>query len=44
VEMKLCYYDTVVSCVAEILKQIHQMSYNIRNTIQWRAFVNGGSV
>ena len=41
VEMKLCYYDTVVSCVAEILKQIHQMSYNIRNTIEWRKFTNG---
>ena len=41
VEMKLCYYDTVVSCVTEILKQIHQMSYNIRNTIEWRKFTNG---
>ena len=34
VEMKLCYYDTVVVCVAEILKQIHQMSYNIKNMIE----------
>ena len=41
VEMKLCYYDTVVSCVAEILKQIHQMSYNIKNIIEWRKFTNG---
>ena len=41
VEMKLCYYDTVVSCVTEILKQIHQMSYNIRNTIEWRKFMSG---
>ena len=41
VEMKLCYYDTVMSCVSEILKQIHQMSYNIKNMIEWRRFTNG---
>lgn len=41
VEMKLHYYDTVLNCVSEILKQIHQMSYNIRNTIEWRRFTNG---
>ena len=41
VEMKLCYYDTVLNCVTEILKQIHQMSYNIKNMIEWRRFTNG---
>ena len=41
VEMKLHYYDTVLNCVTEILKQIHQMSYNIKNLITWRQFVNG---
>ena len=41
VEMKLHYYDTVLNCCSEILKQIHQMSYNIRNTIEWRRFTNG---
>ena len=41
VEMKLHYYDTVLNCVSEILKQIHQMSYNIKNMIEWRRFTNG---
>lgn len=41
VEMKLHYYDTVLNCVAEILKQIHQMSYNIKNMIEWRRFTSG---
>ena len=41
VEMKLCYYETVLNCVAEILKQVHQMSYNIKNMIEWRRFTNG---
>ena len=41
VEMKLCYYDTVLNAVTEIIKQIHQMSYNIKNMIEWRRFTNG---
>ena len=41
VEMKLHYYDTVMNCLSEILKQVHQMSYNIKNMIQWRRFTNG---
>ena len=41
VEMKLHYYDTVLNCLSEILKQINQMSYNINNMIEWRRFTNG---
>ena len=41
VEMKVCYYETVLGCLSEILKQIHQMSYNIKNMIEWRRFTNG---
>jgi len=41
VEMKLHYYETVLHCVTEILKQVHQMSYNIKNMIEWRRFTNG---
>ena len=41
VEMKLHYYETVLSALAEILKQVHQMSYNIKNIIEWRRFTNG---
>jgi len=41
VEMKLEYYETVLGVLNEILKQVHQMSYNIKNCIQWRTFVGG---
>ena len=41
VEMKLCYYDTVLNAVTEIIKQIHQMSYTISNIIKWRTFTGG---
>ena len=41
VEMQLDYYNAVIRTLEEILKQVHQMSYNIKNAIQWRAFVGG---
>ena len=41
VEMQLDYYNVVIRTLEDILKQVHQMSYNIKNAIQWRAFVNG---
>ena len=41
VEMKIFYYETVLNCLSEILKQVHQMSYNIKNIIEWRRFSNG---
>ena len=41
VEMQLDYYDAVIRTLEEILKQVHQLSYNIKNAIQWRAFVGG---
>ena len=41
VEMQLDYYDAVIKTLEEILKQVHQMSYNIKNAIQWRSFVGG---
>jgi len=40
-EMKIEYYDTILNTLNEILKQVNQLSYNIRNAIQWRAFVGG---
>ena len=43
VEMQLDYYNAVIRTLEEILKQVHQMSYNIRNSIQWRSFVGGGA-
>ena len=41
VEMKCEYYDTCLSCLSEILKQINQMSFNIKNMIEWRRFTSG---
>ena len=41
VEMQLDYYDAVIKTLEEILKQVHQLSYNIKNAIQWRSFVGG---
>ena len=41
IEMKLEYYNEVVDTLQEILKQVNQLSYNIKNAIQWRTFTNG---
>ena len=43
VEMKVEYYQTVLRSLEEILKQVHQLSYNIKNAITWRTFTSGGS-
>ena len=40
-QMKVEYYDVLINTLSEILKQVSQMSYNIKNTIEWRRFVNG---
>ena len=40
-EMKKELYDNTIRVLEEILKQIHQLSYNIKNAIQWRAFAGG---
>ena len=41
VELQLDYYNVVIRTLEDILKQVHQMSYNIKNAIQWRSFVGG---
>ena len=41
VEMQIDYYNVTVNVLSEILKQIHQMSYNVKNAIEWRRFTNG---
>ena len=41
VEMKLEYYSVVLRTLEEILKQVHQMSFNIKNMITWRQFAGG---
>jgi hypothetical protein len=41
VEMQIEYYETCVEGLKEILRQINQMTYNIRAAIDWRKFVGG---
>ena len=41
IELKIEYYKVVLRTLEEILKQVHQMSYNIKNVIEWRRFVGG---
>lgn len=41
VEMKLEYYSVILNCLSEILKQVHQMTYHIKQCIEWRRFVSG---
>lgn len=42
VEMELEYYNTTIAALNDILKQIHQMSFNIKNALEWRRFTSGG--
>ena len=41
VEMKIDYYEVVLDTLRDILKQVHQMTYHIKQCIEWRRFVNG---
>ena len=41
IEMKVALYETTLNTLSEIMKQVHQMSYNIKNMIEWRRFVGG---
>ena len=40
-ELQYEYYQTVIDTLSEILKQVHQLSYNIKNAIAWRTFTGG---
>ena len=40
-EMQVEYYKTVLDTLTEILKQVHQLSFNIKNIIAWRTFAGG---
>ena len=41
VELKLEYYYATIKVLEDILKQVHQLSFNIKNVIEWRRFVGG---
>ena len=41
IELKLEYYYATIKVLEDILKQVHQLSFNIKNVIEWRRFVGG---
>ena len=41
VELKLEYYCATIKALEEILKQVNQLSYNVKSAIEWRKFVGG---
>ena len=41
VELQYEYYQTIIDTLQEILRQVHQLSYNIKNAITWRTFTGG---
>ena len=41
IDLKIEYYCATLKVLEEILKQVNQMSFNIKNTIEWRRFVGG---
>ena len=41
IELKIEYYCATINTLTEILKQINQMSFNIKNCIEWRRFTGG---
>ena len=41
VEMQIDYYLTVSDTLREILRQINQLTYNIKSAIEWRKFTGG---
>ena len=41
VKLKIDYYDTMLKYLEEILKQISNRTYQIKNAIEWRRFTAG---
>jgi hypothetical protein len=39
--LKIDYYDTMLSYLEDILKQIHQRNYQIKNAIEFNRFIAG---
>ena len=42
VEAKIEYYETTLHNLSEILRQINNRNYMIKNAIEWRRFSQGG--
>jgi hypothetical protein len=41
IRLKIDYYDTMLKYLEEILKQISNRTYQIKNAIEWRRFTAG---
>ena len=41
IRLKIDYYDTMLKYLEEILKQISNRTYQIKNAIEWRRFSAG---
>jgi hypothetical protein len=41
IKLKIDYYDTMLKYLEEILKQISNRTYQIKNAIEWRRFTAG---
>ena len=41
IDLKIEYYCVILNTLNEILKQVNQMSFNIKNVIEWRRFAGG---
>ncbi len=41
IDLKIEYYCVILNTLNEILKQVNQMSFNIKNVISWRQFAGG---
>ena len=39
--LKIDYYDTMLSYIESILKQINNRTYQIKNAIEWQKFIAG---
>jgi len=40
-KLKIEYYDTMLKYLEEILRQISNRTYQIKNAIEWRRFSSG---
>ena len=41
VELKYEYYCATIKALEEILRQVNQLSYNVKSAIEWRRFTGG---
>jgi len=42
-QLKCEYYDVMLDYLQDIIKQLHQRTYHIKNAIEWQKFIQGYS-